>query len=78
VVTQGWLGRIADTSVARKQSLQPGEVRLGQVAVGLSMTIRPSAPDEDVTCYRVDVDSGSIRDAIRPREFRSSRLNEHL
>ena len=63
--------------IARQQSLQPGEVRLGQVTANLAMSIRSSAPDEDVSCHRIDVDPGFVRRILSPGQSGCAALHEH-
>ena len=64
-------------SIARQQSLQPGEVLWGQVAASLAMSIRSSAPDEDVSCYGIDVEPGFVRRILSPGQSGCAALHEH-
>ena len=63
--------------IARQQSLQPGEVLWGQVAASLAMSIRSSAPDEDVSCYGIDVEPGFVRRILSPGQSGGAALHEH-
>lgn len=68
---------VAVALVPRQQSLQSGKVRWGQVAAGLTMSIRSPAPDEDVTCHRVDGDPGFVRGIVSPGQSRGAGVDEY-
>jgi len=42
------------------------------------MAIRSSAPDEEVTCHRVDVDPGFVLRSVSPGQRRGAGLNDNL